>query len=37
MKAAIIAGQKVIDGLFKVSANVTRSWGIRKPNGARNI
>ena len=37
MKAAIIAGQKVRDGLFKVSANETSSWGIRKPNGAMNI
>ena len=37
IKAAIIAGQKVSDGLFIVSANVTSSWGIRKPNGAMNI
>ena len=37
IKAAIIAGQKVRDGLFKESANETSSCGIRKPNGAMNI
>ena len=35
--AAIIAGQKMSEGLFKLSANETSSWGIRKPNGAMNI